>query len=67
MLSPDRRVILRQRDQYRREGGVFTIYLVEYRGLGVGYDEWKLDRDIPVQMKKEFHGIPDPVQERGPY
>ena len=49
--------LLSRRDQRRRNGGVFTQYLVRYQGLGVEYDEWKADQDIPIEMRRGFHNM----------
>ncbi|KAL8799946.1 MAG: hypothetical protein Q9182_005516 [Xanthomendoza sp. 2 TL-2023] len=50
--QPER--LLRRRDQRRRGGGVFTQYLVRYQGLGVEFDESKIDRSLPADMRAQF-------------
>ena len=59
-LTPDRQInrlperLLRKRIQRRRNGGQFTQYLVRFNGLGVEFDQWIIDRDLPVDMRARF-------------
>ena len=50
--QPER--LLRKRVQRRRNGGEFTQYLVRFNGLGVEFDQWIIDRDLPVGMRTRF-------------
>lgn len=53
--QPER--LLRRRDQRRRGGGMFVQYLVRYQGLGVEYDEWVIDRNLPLDMRQQYDAM----------
>lgn len=49
--------LLNKREMRRRNGGVFTQYLVRYQGLGAEYDQWVMDRNIPLLLRQDFDAV----------
>lgn len=49
--------LLNKREMKRRNGGSFTQYLVRYQGLGAEYDQWVIDRNIPLQLRQQFDTV----------
>ena len=60
ILTPDGSInrrperLLNKRIMARRNGGQVTEYLVRYEGLGAEYDDWLLDRSLPVAMRLAY-------------
>ncbi|RKF77380.1 hypothetical protein GcM1_220069, partial [Golovinomyces cichoracearum] len=51
-LVPDK--ILRMRTQQRRNGGLMTEYLIRYKGRTAEWDQWLLDRKVPINLRTEY-------------
>ncbi|KAI0994007.1 hypothetical protein K3495_g14176 [Podosphaera aphanis] len=51
-LTPER--LLRKRELRRRGGGVMTEYLVRFTGRTVEYDQWMLDKMLPLRLIEAF-------------
>ncbi|RKF60445.1 Transposon Ty3-G Gag-Pol polyprotein [Golovinomyces cichoracearum] len=51
-LVPDK--ILRMRTLQRRNGGHMTEFLIRFRGRTAEWDQWLLDRKVPIELRTAY-------------